>query len=50
MQVLRLEFASIAANKGLKFEFETCDDAVYSYPSLVEQILRNLVSSPQVHS
>jgi PAS domain S-box-containing protein len=42
---LRLEFASIAANKGLKFEIETCDDAVYSDPSLVEQILRNLVSN-----
>jgi PAS domain S-box-containing protein len=42
---LRLEFASIAANKGLQFEIEACDDAVYSDPSLVEQILRNLVSN-----
>ena len=39
---LRLEFASIAANKGLRLEIEECDDAVYSDPSLVEQILRNL--------
>ncbi|MGA2397074.1 MAG: PAS domain S-box protein [Steroidobacteraceae bacterium] len=42
---MRLEFASIAANKGLRFEIEACDDAVYSDPSLVEQILRNLVSN-----
>ena len=42
---LRLEFASIAANKGLKLEVESCNDAVYSDPSLVEQILRNLVSN-----
>ncbi len=42
---LRMEFASIAANKGLRLEVETCQDAVYSDPSLVEQILRNLVSN-----
>jgi two-component system, sensor histidine kinase len=42
---LRVEFASIAANKGLRFEIEECDDTVYSDPSLVEQILRNLVSN-----
>ena len=42
---LRLEFASIAANKGLKLEIEQCDDSVHSDPSLVEQILRNLVSN-----
>jgi PAS domain S-box-containing protein len=42
---MRAEFANIAANKGLKFEVEACDDAVYSDPSLVEQILRNLVSN-----
>ncbi len=42
---LRLEFASIAANKGLRLEIEECDDTVYSDPSLVEQILRNLVSN-----
>ncbi len=42
---LRAEFASIAAYKGLKLEIETCDDTVHSDPSLVEQILRNLVSN-----
>jgi PAS domain S-box-containing protein len=42
---LRLEFASIAANKGLKLEIESCDDTVHSDPSLVEQILRNLLSN-----
>jgi two-component system, sensor histidine kinase len=42
---LRMEFASIAANKGLLLEVESCQDAVYSDPSLVEQILRNLVSN-----
>src|SRR5271166_4944837 len=42
---LRMEFASIAANKGLRLEIESCDDAVYSDQSLVEQILRNLVSN-----
>jgi two-component system, sensor histidine kinase len=42
---LRMEFESIAANKGLRLEIETCQDAVHSDPSLVEQILRNLVSN-----
>ena len=42
---MRLEFASIAANKGLALEIDTCADAVHSDPSLVEQILRNLVSN-----
>jgi PAS domain S-box-containing protein len=44
-QELRGEFASIAANKGLRFEIEPCEDSVYSDRSLVEQILRNLVSN-----
>jgi PAS domain S-box-containing protein len=42
---LRTEFAAIAANKGLRLEVETCMDCVYSDRSLVEQILRNLVSN-----
>jgi two-component system, sensor histidine kinase len=42
---LRSEFASIASNKGLAFEVDTCEHAVHSDPSLVEQILRNLVSN-----
>ena len=42
---LRMEFATIAADKGLQLDVDVCDDAVYSDPSLVEQILRNLVSN-----
>jgi PAS domain S-box-containing protein len=42
---MELEFGSIAAKKGLRLEIETCNEAVYSDPSLVEQILRNLVSN-----
>ena len=42
---LRLEFAGIAAHKGLKLEIEPAVALVYSDPSLVEQILRNLVSN-----
>jgi PAS domain S-box-containing protein len=42
---LRREFAGLAANKGLSLEIELCHDCVHSDPSLVEQILRNLVSN-----
>ena len=42
---LRSEFASTASSKGLVFEVDTCEHAVHSDPSLVEQILRNLVSN-----
>jgi two-component system, sensor histidine kinase len=42
---LRTEFATIAADKGLRLEVETCKDCVRSDRSLVEQILRNLVSN-----
>jgi two-component system, sensor histidine kinase len=42
---LRQEFAAIASNKGLAFEVTPCDDSVHSDPSLVGQILRNLVSN-----
>jgi PAS domain S-box-containing protein len=42
---LRREFAGLAANKGLLLEIESCQDCVHSDPSLVEQILRNLVSN-----
>ncbi len=44
-QELRVEFAGMAASKGLRLEVEACADQVYSDPSLVEQILRNLVSN-----
>jgi PAS domain S-box-containing protein len=42
---LRREFANLAANKGLQLDVEMCTDCVHSDPSLVEQILRNLVSN-----
>jgi PAS domain S-box-containing protein len=42
---LRREFATMAESKGLRLEVETCTDAVHSDPSLVEQVLRNLVSN-----
>jgi PAS domain S-box-containing protein len=42
---MRTEFSSIAANKGLQLQIEMCDDTAHSDPSLVEQILRNLVSN-----
>lgn len=42
---LRAEFAAIAATKGLRLEVEACADCVHSDRSLVEQILRNLVSN-----
>jgi two-component system, sensor histidine kinase len=42
---LRMEFASVAAHKGLRLEVDACEDAAHSDPSLVEQILRNLVSN-----
>jgi len=42
---LRSDFAGLAANNGLRLQIEPCTDCVYSDPSLVEQILRNLVSN-----
>jgi two-component system, sensor histidine kinase len=42
---LRVEFAEMAADKGLQLEIDMSDEAVYSDPSLVEQILRNLLSN-----
>ncbi len=42
---MRAEFAGLAANKGLQFSVETGPDCVHSDRSLVEQILRNLVSN-----
>jgi two-component system, sensor histidine kinase len=42
---LRHEFASLASNKGLRLEVTPCEDSVHSDPSLVGQILRNLVSN-----
>jgi PAS domain S-box-containing protein len=42
---LRREFSNLAANKGLSLQVDSCQDFAYSDPSLVEQILRNLVSN-----
>jgi PAS domain S-box-containing protein len=42
---LRSEFATLAASKGLRLETDTCQDTIHSDPSLVQQILRNLVSN-----
>lgn len=42
---LRHEFANTAAAKGLTLQVEESSDSVHSDPSLVEQILRNLVSN-----
>ena len=42
---LRHEFAGIAARKGLELQIRSCEECVYSDPSLVEQILRNLISN-----
>jgi len=42
---LRREFASLAANKGLKLQVDESTECVHSDPSLVEQILRNLISN-----
>jgi len=42
---LRAEFAGLAATKGLELQVEDCMDCVHSDPSLVEQILRNLLAN-----
>jgi two-component system, sensor histidine kinase len=42
---LRAEFAGIAAEKGLQYEVEPWDGRVHSDPSLVAQILRNILSN-----
>ena len=42
---MRNEFASIAASKGLELRIEPAAPSAYSDPSLVGQIVRNLVSN-----
>jgi two-component system, sensor histidine kinase len=44
-EALRADFASLAENKGLRLEIQSCEDSVHSDPSLVQQVLRNLVSN-----
>jgi len=43
LEELRMEFAGLARSKGLELQVEVCADSVHSDPSLVEQILRNLL-------
>lgn len=45
LEELRADFAGVAAGKGLRLEFEPCDDGARSDPSLVGQAMRNLVSN-----
>ena len=42
---MRNEFASLAANKGLQLHVQVSADCVHSDPSLVGQILRNLIAN-----
>jgi PAS domain S-box-containing protein len=42
---LRREFATSAATKGLQFQVTAGEEYAHSDPSLIEQILRNLVSN-----
>jgi two-component system, sensor histidine kinase len=42
---LRREFAASAAQKGLQFQVSAGEEFAHSDPSLIEQILRNLVSN-----
>ena len=42
---MRAEFAALAANKGLRLEVEECHDRVHSDPSLIGQVVRNLVAN-----
>lgn len=44
-QELHQEFSRLAADKGLQLQIETSSDIAHSDPSLVEQVLRNLVSN-----
>jgi two-component system, sensor histidine kinase len=47
---LEREFTGLAAKKGVRLQVEMCRDVLYSDPSLVEQILRNLVSNAVKYS
>lgn len=42
---LRRDFASLAANKGLRLQFDATELRAYSDPALVSQLLRNLISN-----
>ncbi len=42
---MRAEFGQLAAQKGLELRIESCEFCVYSDPSLVSQVLRNLIAN-----
>jgi CheY-like chemotaxis protein/anti-sigma regulatory factor (Ser/Thr protein kinase) len=42
---MRQEFAQLAAQKGLELRVESCAECVKSDPSLISQLLRNLISN-----
>lgn len=42
---LRAEFAALAASKGLTLTVDACGDVIHTDPSLLGQVLRNLVSN-----
>ena len=44
-EAMAREFRTVAASKGLELDVEASDACVHSDPSLVEQVLRNLVSN-----
>jgi two-component system, sensor histidine kinase len=43
-KVLRSEFASLAAGKGLKLRVESCAASGYGDPALIEQVVRELLA------
>jgi PAS domain S-box-containing protein len=42
---MRAEFGQLAAQKGLELRIESCEHCVHSDPSLVSQVLRNLIAN-----
>lgn len=44
-RALRADFANLAQSKGLQLRIEECNDSVHSDRSLIEQVVRNLVSN-----
>ncbi|MDH5408255.1 MAG: ATP-binding protein, partial [Gammaproteobacteria bacterium] len=45
MQRIQTDFGELAASKSLQFEVIDCDYVVHSDPSMLERIIRNLVSN-----
>lgn len=42
---MHAEFSWLAQHKGLRLEVEDCDQVIYSDPSLLERVLRNLLAN-----